>query len=138
MWTWRSTQTLHKSATAARAFEWMKRGQEYEAQHRLPSAVNAYEHAARSPDGATAAAANYCLGRLYEERHRYTAAVRAYRRAANSSDRGLRTSANYHLGRLYEHRHHCASAIVAYRRAVRAGTGDDARRAQDALARLGI
>jgi TolA-binding protein len=137
MWTWQGTQMLHQSATAARAYEWMRKGQECEAQHRLSGAIHAYEHAARSPDGATAAAANFCLGRLYEQRHKYHAAVRAFRRAANSTDRALRTSANYHLGRLYEHRHHCAAAIVAYRRAVRAGTGDDAHRAQDALTRLG-
>jgi len=131
MWTWRNTPTPHRPAKAIRANEWMKQGQEYEAQHRHSSAMNAYEHAARSPDGATAAAANYCLGRLY------TAAVKAFRRAANCTDRGLRTSANYHLGRLYEHRHHSVPAIVAYRRAVRSGTGSDAHRAQDALARLG-
>jgi tetratricopeptide (TPR) repeat protein len=122
--------------TATRANEWMKKAQECEGQHRLGSAINAYEHAARSPDGGTAATANYCLGRLYEERHRYTSALKAYRRAGNCTDLVLRTSANYHLGRLYEHRHHRASALVAYRRAVRSGAGDDAARARDALARL--
>jgi tetratricopeptide (TPR) repeat protein len=120
-----------------RSREWMAKATESEAHHRLSSAITAYEHAARSPDSALAASANYCLARLYEERHRFTAAIRAYRRAANCTDLGLRTSANYHLGRLYEHRHHRASAIVAYRRAIRSGRGDDAARAQHALVRLG-
>jgi tetratricopeptide (TPR) repeat protein len=122
--------------TATRANEWMKRAQACEGQHRLGSAIDAYEHAARSPDSGTAASANYCLGRLYEERHRHTAALRAYRRAANCTDLALRTSANYHLGRLYEQRHHLASALVAYRRAMRSGAGDDAPRARAALGRL--
>src|SRR5262245_10395085 len=137
LWTWRSTEGLYQPATAARAHEWMRKAQECEAQNRPSSAIKAYEHAARSPDRGTAAIANYHLGRLYEERRRFTGAIRAYRRAANSSDRGLRTSANYHLGRLYEQRHHCARAIVAYRRALRAGSGEDAPRAQAALVRLG-
>jgi tetratricopeptide (TPR) repeat protein len=122
--------------TATRANAWMKQAQECEGQHRLTAAIDAYEHAARSPDGGTAATANYCLGRLYEQRHRYTSAVKAYRRAANCLDLALRTSANYHLGRLYEQRHHRASALVAYRRAVRSGAGDDATRAREALVRL--
>src|SRR4029079_7179288 len=83
--------------TVTRANAWMKQAQECEGQHRLTSAIDAYEHAARSPDGGTAATANYCLGRLYEQRHRYTSAVKAYRRAANCLDLALRTSANYHL-----------------------------------------
>jgi tetratricopeptide (TPR) repeat protein len=127
-----------EGTTLSRASEWLRKGQECEARHRLSSAIKAYEHAARSADSAVAASANYCLGRLYEERHRYTSAIRAFRRAANCTDRGLRTSANYHLGRIYEHRHHLASAIGAYRRAARTGTGDDAAHAHAALARLRI
>jgi len=119
------------------ANDWLREGHACEAQHRPAAAIKAYEHAARCPDGSLAASANYSLGRLYEERHKFTSAIRAYRRAANCTDRGLRASANYHLGRLYEHRHHRTSAIVAYRRAVRSGTGHDAARAQEALARLG-
>jgi tetratricopeptide (TPR) repeat protein len=134
MWTEQSIE----GSTIHRASEWMRRGQECEAQHRLSSAIKAYEHAARSPDGSVAANANYCLGRLYEERHRYTSAIRAFRRAANCTDRGLRASANYHLGRIYEHRHHLASAVGAYRRAARSGTGDDAAHAQAALTRLRV
>jgi tetratricopeptide (TPR) repeat protein len=137
LWTWRSTDGLYQPASAARALEWFRKAQECEAQKRTSSAMKAYEHAARSPDRATAASANFSLGRLYEERRRFTAAIRAYRRAANSTDRSLRTSANYHLGRLYEQRHHCTPAIVAYRRAVRAGAGEDVGRAHEALARLG-
>ncbi len=138
MWTRRSAGEQHGAATATRASEWMRKGQECEERHRLSSAIKAYEHAARSPDSALAASANYCLGRLYEERHRYTSAIRAFRRAANCTDRDLRTSANYHLGRLYEHRHHRASAIVAYRRAARSGIGEDAAHAQAALVRLRV
>jgi tetratricopeptide (TPR) repeat protein len=138
MWARRSTESPHQTSNATRASEWMRKGEECEAQHRVSSAINAYEHAARSPDGVLAATANYCLGRLYEERHKYTSAIRAYRRAANCTDRGLRTSANYHLGRLYEHRHHRASAIVAYRRAARSGIGHDAAHAQAALVRLRV
>jgi tetratricopeptide (TPR) repeat protein len=124
--------------TATRANEWLTKAKECEGQHRLTAAIDAYEHAARSPEGGTAATANYCLGRLYEERHRYTSAIRAYRRAANCLDLALRTSTNYHLGRLYEQRHHRASAVAAYRRAVRSGAGDDAAHAREALVRLGV
>jgi tetratricopeptide (TPR) repeat protein len=135
MWTWRNADSLFKPATAARADEWMEKGRLYEHQHRLPSAIDAYEHAARSPDRGLAASANYCLGRLYEERRRFSPAIRAYRRASRSRDHDVATSASYHLGRLYEHRHRRASAIGAYERATRLG-GPDSTRAQEALTRL--
>lgn len=135
MWTWRSPDSLFKPATSARADEWMQKGRLCEERHRLPAAINAYEHAARSPDRDLAASANYHLARLYEERHRYSSAIRAYRRAAMSADHDMAASANFHLGRLYEHRHRRASAIGAYERAVRLG-GPDVSRAREALARL--
>jgi tetratricopeptide (TPR) repeat protein len=135
MWTWRNADSLFKPGTAAKADEWMDRGRLYEQQHRLPSAIDAYEHAARSPDPGVAASASYHLGKLYEERRRFTSAIRAYRRAATSADHGEATSANYHLGRLYEHRHRRALAIGAYERAIRLG-GPDSARAQEALTRL--
>jgi tetratricopeptide (TPR) repeat protein len=135
MWTWRSADSLFKPGTAAKADEWMEKGRLCEQQHRLRSAIDAYEHAARSPDRGTASSANYCLGRLYEERRRFSSAIRAYRRATMSADHDMAASANYHLGRLYEHRHRRALAIGAYERAVRLG-GADAARAREAVARL--
>jgi tetratricopeptide (TPR) repeat protein len=134
VWTWRSADSLYKPGPT-QAGEWLRRGKLCEEQNRLPSAVRAYEHAARSLDPDTAASANYHLGKLYEERRRFSSAVKAYRRAATSSDRDMAASACFHLGVLYEHRHRRASAIGAYERAVRFG-GPDSTRARQALARL--
>jgi tetratricopeptide (TPR) repeat protein len=135
MWTWRSADSLFKPGTAAKADEWMEKGRLCEQQNRLPSAINAYEHAARSPDRGTAASASYCLGRLYEEQRRFSSAIKAFRRATGSADHDMAASANYHLGRLYEHRHRRASAIGAYERAIRLD-GADSARAREALSRL--
>jgi tetratricopeptide (TPR) repeat protein len=134
MWTWRSPDSLYKPAPA-RADEWLNRAKQCEEQNRLPSAIKAYQHAARSVDQETAATACYHLGKLYEEQHRFSSALKAYRRAVTSSDRDTAASACFHLGMLYEHRHRRASAIGAYQRAVRLG-GPDSMRAQHALARL--
>ncbi len=135
MWTWRSADRLYESGTAGQADEWIKTARLCEAQHRRPSAIKAYEHAARSSDHSVAASASYNLARLYEEQHRLSAAMKAYRCAITSADQGMAASANYHLGRLYEHRHRRALAVGAYERAVRLG-GPAAERAREALVRL--
>ncbi len=137
MWTWRSADSLYAPRTSAKADEWMKKGRLCEEQHRLPSAIKAYELAARSSEHGVAASASYHLARLYEELHRFSSAIKAYRCATTSADQGMAASANYHLGRLYEHRHRRASAVGAYERAVRLG-GPDSARAREALARLGV
>jgi tetratricopeptide (TPR) repeat protein len=135
MWTWRKVENRHRPG-AASADEWLQQGKRCEEQHRVQSAVKAYEHAARSADPGMAAEGCYHLGLLYEERHRFSSAVKAFRQAAAVADRDTTASAYYHLGRLYEHRHRRASAIGAYERAVRLG-GPDAARARHALTRLG-
>jgi tetratricopeptide (TPR) repeat protein len=135
MWTWRSEEIESRPRSAERAEEWLRRGEECEQQHRVPSAIDAFRHAARSPDRTTAASACYHLGLLYEQQHHYKSALRAYRRAARSGDHETKASAYYHLGRLYEHRHRMTDAVATYRHAVRLN-GSDSSRALEALARL--
>jgi cytochrome c-type biogenesis protein CcmH/NrfG len=122
-------------ASPERALEWMREGETCEQQNKVPAAIRAFEHAARSSDPKVAADACYHLGLCYEQQHHYTSAVRAYRDACKSGDQETMASAYYHLGRIYEHRHWLSDAYATYQHSVRLG-GKDSARARGAIARL--
>lgn len=121
--------------SSVRALEWMREGENYEQKQKVPAAIRAFEHAARSPDPEIAAGACYHLGLLHERRHHITAAARAFREATRAGDVETRAGAYYHLGRIYEHKHLLSDAYATYLHAARLG-GRDSSRARRALHRL--